>query len=238
MCIMNNTGEKVLLIVPAYNEEKNIVKVIDHIIRNYPDYDYIVVNDGSRDHTSQLCHERGYRIIDLPVNLGLAGAFQTGMKYAYCKGYSYAIQFDADGQHMAEYIDAILEEIKKGYDIVIGSRFVTHKKPHCLRMFGSNLISMAIWLSTGNKIKDPTSGMRMFNRKMICEFAQNLNYGPEPDTISYLLKNGAKVSEVQVKMRERTEGESYLKAGKAVQYMAHMLCSILFIQSFRRKNGR
>lgn len=226
---------EVLLIIPAYNEEKNIEKVIDHIRNDYPQYDYVIVNDGSKDNTSKICHERGYNIIDLPVNLGLAGAFQTGMRYANEKGYDYAIQFDADGQHLVEYVGDILEEIKKGYDVIIGSRFVNEKKPFSMRMLGSKMISSAIWLSTGTKIMDPTSGMRMFNRKMIREFALNLNYGPEPDTISYLLKNGVKISEVQVKMKERLEGESYLSAGKAIQYMARMLCSILLIQSFRKK---
>lgn len=238
---MKKTGagkSEVLLIIPAYNEEKNIERVTEHIRTAYPEYDYVIVNDGSKDDTSRICHARGYNIIDLPVNLGLAGAFQTGMKYAYEKGYDFAIQFDADGQHLVEYVEDILREIKKGYDVIIGSRFVTKKKPFNMRMLGSNMISFAIWLSTGNRIADPTSGMRMFNRKMIREFAVNLNYGPEPDTISYLLKNGARISEVQVKMEERMEGQSYLSAGKAIMYMARMLCSILLIQSFRKKDGR
>lgn len=238
---MKKTGEKknsVILVIPAYNEEKNIEKVTDHIQKEYPQYDYVIINDGSKDNTSKICHDRGYNIIDLPVNLGLAGAFQTGMKYAYQKGYDYAIQFDADGQHLVEYVEDILREIKQGYDVIIGSRFVTEKKPFNMRMLGSNMIYFAIWISTGTKISDPTSGMRMFNRKMIREFAVKLNYGPEPDTISYLLKNGARVSEVQVKMEERMEGKSYLSAGKAIQYMARMLCSILLIQSFRKKGKR
>lgn len=105
-------------------------------------------------------------------------------------------------------------------------------------MLGSNLISFAMYLTTGKKIKDPTSGMRMFNRKMIQEFALSLNYGPEPDTLSYLLKNGASVSEVQVTMQERIAGESYLKMGASVSYMARMLTSILVIQNFRKRTVR
>lgn len=235
--LFHKTGEsmKKLIIIPAYNEEMNIVRVVDEIRGKYSQYDYVVVNDGSKDNTAKVCMEHGYELIDLPVNLGLAGAFQTGVKYAYQKGYDYVIQFDADGQHKTEYIDEILQEIEKGYDIVIGSRFVSKKKPFSLRMFGSNMISIAMKITTGKTIKDPTSGMRMFNKQMIEEFALNMNYGPEPDTISYLMKQGATISEVQVEMDERVEGESYLNFSRSMSYMLRMLISILFIQSFRKR---
>ena len=226
---------KCLVIIPAYNEEENIVRVVENLKNNYPMYDYIVINDGSADGTARICRERGYELVDLPVNLGLAGAFQTGLKYAYRKGYDYAIQFDADGQHRPEFIGPMLEKIREGYDIVIGSRFVTEKKPQSMRMLGSNLISAAMKLTTGRRVKDPTSGMRMFNKKMIAEFALNLNYGPEPDTVSYLLKQGATIAEVQVEMDERIAGESYLNMTKAMMYMLRMLLSILFIQNFRKR---
>lgn len=226
---------KVLVIIPAYNEEKSIKRVVDNLIQNYPEYDYVVVNDGSRDHTVDICKEEGYRYLNLPVNLGLAGAFQTGMKYAYQMGYDYAIQFDADGQHRPEYIAPILNKMEEGYDIVIGSRFVEEKKPASLRMFGSAMISAAIRLTTGKKVKDPTSGMRMFNRNLIEEFALNINYGPEPDTVSYLIKNGAKVAEVQAHMDERLEGQSYLTLTRSAKYMLRMITSILLIQNFRKR---
>ena len=226
---------KCLVIIPAYNEEENIVRVVENLKNNYPMYDYIVINDGSAYGTARICRERGYELLDLPVNLGLAGAFQTGLKYAYRKGYDYAIQFDADGQHRPEFIGPMLEKIREGYDIVIGSRFVTEKKPHSMRMLGSNLISAAMKLTTGRRVKDPTSGLRMFNKKMIAEFALNLNYGPEPDTVSYLLKQGATIAEVQVEMDERIAGESYLNMTKAMMYMLRMLLSILFIQNFRKR---
>lgn len=226
---------KVLVIIPAYNEEKSIKRVVDNLIQNYPEYDYVVVNDGSRDHTVDICKEEGYRYLNLPVNLGLAGAFQTGMKYAYQMGYDYAIQFDADGQHRPEYIAPILSKMEEGYDIVIGSRFVEEKKPASLRMLGSAMISAAIRLTTGKKVKDPTSGMRMFNRKLIEEFALNINYGPEPDTVSYLIKNGAKVAEVQAHMDERLEGQSYLTLTRSAKYMLRMITSILLIQNFRKR---
>ena len=226
---------KCLVIIPAYNEEENIVRVVENLKNNYPMYDYIVINDGSSDSTAKICRKNGYELVDLPVNLGLAGAFQTGLKYAYRNGYDYAIQFDADGQHRPEFIAPMLDKIQEGYDIVIGSRFVTEKKPHSLRMLGSNLISMAMKLTTGRRVKDPTSGMRMFNKKMIAEFALNMNYGPEPDTVSYLLKQGATIAEVQVEMDERIAGESYLNLTKSMMYMLRMLLSILLIQNFRKR---
>ena len=226
---------KCLVIIPAYNEEENIARVVENLKNNYPMYDYVVVNDGSADSTAKICRKHGYELLDLPVNLGLAGAFQTGLKYAYRKGYDYAIQFDADGQHRPEYIAPMLEKIREGYDIVIASRFVNKKKPHTLRMLGSNMISAAMKLTTGRRVKDPTSGMRMFNKKMIAEFALNLNYGPEPDTVSYLLKQGATIAEVQAEMDERIAGESYLNMTKSMMYMLRMLLSILFIQNFRKR---
>ena len=226
---------KCLVIIPAYNEEENIVRVVENLKNNYPMYDYVVINDGSADSTAKICRKYGYELVDLPVNLGLAGAFQTGLKYAYRKGYDYAIQFDADGQHRPEFIAPMLDKIQEGYDIVIASRFVTEKKPHSLRMLGSNLTSAAMKLTTGHRVKDPTSGMRLFNKKMIAEFALNMNYGPEPDTISYLLKQGATIAEVQAKMDERIAGESYLNMTKSMMYMLRMLLSILFIQNFRTR---
>ena len=221
---------RLLIVIPAYNEEENIVRVVDDLTRRFPQYDYVVVNDGSRDKTAALCRAHGYRLIDLPVNLGLAGAFQTGLRYAADNGYDCAMQLDADGQHRPEYIPAMLEELEDGADIVIGSRFLTVKKPKTLRMVGSYIISWSIRLTTGRAICDPTSGMRLFNRAMVEEFAQNLNYGPEPDTISYLIKNGAAVKEVQVEMGERIAGHSYLTMMKSVQYMVKMAIAILLIQ--------
>lgn len=230
--------KSVLVIIPAYNEQDNIKRVVDNLIQNYPQYDYVVVNDGSKDDTKKICIENGYRLLDLPVNLGLAGGFQAGMKYAYQKGYDYAIQFDADGQHRPEYIEPIVKKMDEGYDIVIGSRFVEKKKDSSLRMIGSRLISFAIKLTTGIKINDPTSGMRMYNKAMIKECAMNINYGPEPDTVSFLLKNGAKVAEVQAEMDERIAGESYLNAINSIKYMIRMMISIVVIQNFRKRGQK
>lgn len=224
-----------LIIIPAYNEQDNIVRVVKNLIDNYPEYDYVVVNDGSRDNTANLCKENKFNLIDLPINLGLAGAFQAGMKYAHKNEYKYALQFDGDGQHRPEFIGEMLNEMGNDYDIVIGSRFVKEKKPTSARMLGSRLISFAIKLTTGKKITDPTSGMRLFNKEMIKEFATSMNYGPEPDTVAFLIKNKRKVSEVQVKMDERIAGESYLNFTRSIKYMIKMGFSIMLIQFFRKK---
>ncbi len=229
---------KLLMVIPAYNEEDNIIGVVKNIKEKYPEYDYIIVNDGSTDHTSRRCHRNGFEVLDLPVNLGLAGAFQAGLKYAYNKDYDCVIQFDADGQHRPEYIRKMLEKMEEGYDIVIGSRFVEENKPWNLRMLGSRMITSAILLTTGKHLADPTSGMRMFNKTMIKEFAVNMNYGPEPDTISYLMKQGASVAEVQVEMDERTIGNSYLGITRSMMYMLRMMISILIIQSFRKRDDK
>lgn len=227
-----------LVVIPAYNEALNIERVVNRLTREFPQFDYVVVNDGSRDNTADICRKNGYQLIDLPVNLGLSGCFQTGLKYAYESGYSYVIQFDGDGQHRPEYIEMMRDKMAEGYDIVIGSRFVTEKKPKSLRMLGSAMIGFAMRLTTGVKVKDPTSGMRMFNSRLMEEFAVSLNYGPEPDTVSYLLKQGARIAEVQVKMDERIQGESYLNLANSMKYMAKMLVSILFIQNFRKRDKR
>ena len=227
---------KCLIIIPAYNEAENIEQVVDRLTKEYPQYDYVVVNDGSKDETAAICRKRGYNLVDLKVNTGLAGAFQTGMKYAYALGYDCAIQFDGDGQHNPDYIAAMIAKMEQeNLDIVIGSRFVTEKKPISARMIGNTLIEGCILLTTGKRVKDPTSGMRLFNRRMIKKLAYSMNYGPEPDTIAYLINCGAKVAECQVAMNERTAGESYLNFARTIRYMTTVCCSILILQWFRKK---
>lgn len=225
---------KTLIIIPAFNEAENIERVVDNLIENYPQYDYLIINDGSSDNTGDICQKRGYRFVSHPVNLGLAGAFRTGMMYAKRHDYDCAVQFDGDGQHDPLYIEPMIKEIEAGYDIVIGSRFVSEKKPVTPRMIGNNLIEGCIILTTWKKIKDPTSGMRMFNKRMIKKLANAVDLGPEPDTIALLYRKGAKIKEIQVKIRERIAGKSYLTAAKSINYMARMMISILFLQWFRK----
>lgn len=225
---------KVLLIIPAYNEEKNIKRVIENLKVNLPNCDYIIINDCSTDQTAQVCEQNNYNYIDLPVNLGLAGAVQAGYKYAYENDYDVAIQYDGDGQHRAEYIPLLVHEIENGANVVIGSRFVNVRKPYNLRMIGSRLIAFSIKITTGVNVKDPTSGMRAIDKKLIKEFAYKMNYPPEPDTIAYQLQKGATIKEIQVEMDERIEGQSYLGLVNSIKYMMRMLTSILLIQGFRK----
>lgn len=226
---------RLLVIIPAYNEEESILATVGKLKAACPQYDYLVVNDGSADATAAVCEAHGLRLLNLPVNLGLAGAVQAGMKYAYRHGYDAAVQFDADGQHRPEYLPGMLARLEKGCDIVIGSRFVEKKKPRSMRMLGSALIAFAIRITTGTWLGDPTSGMRMYNHAMIRLFATQLNIGPEPDTIAYLIQSGAQVAEVQVEMRERMAGESYLNPIRSAAYMLEQGISIVLFQKFRRK---
>ena len=226
-----------LIIIPAYNEAENIERVVNNLIENYPQYDYVVVNDGSSDDTRKICAKKGYNLLDLPINVGLAGAIRAGIRYANYHGYDYAVQIDGDGQHDPKYIKDMLEKMRSAQaDIVIGSRFKEKKKPHSMRMLGSRIISGAIKLTTGGKkIEDVTSGMRLFNKRMIKNFGYNMHYSPEPDTIAYLLNCGIKIEEIQVEMYERIAGTSYLNLKNSVWYMLKMLFSILVFQWVRSR---
>lgn len=225
---------RVLAIIPAFNEEESLERTVDELKRIAPSVDFIVINDGSTDGTGEVCSRNGYPVITMPVNCGLTIGFQTGMKYALRSGYDIAVQFDADGQHRPEYIEPMLQEMqKRSCDIVIGSRFIDAKKDLSPRMLGSRLISGIIRVTTGKTISDPTSGLRMFDREMIAEFARDSFLNPEPESIAYLIRKGASVSEVPVQMREREAGESYLSLTKSVSYMVRACTSILFVQWFR-----
>ena len=225
---------KLLIIIPAYNEAENIERVVDDLIQNYPQYDYLIINDGSRDATREICRRKHYRFVDLPINVGLTDGVQTGMMYAYRHGYDYALQFDGDGQHDPRYIADMLEAMME-CDICVASRFVDQKKPKGLRMLGSNIIQFTLKLTTRKTVKDPTSGMRMFNRATMKAMAEHADYGPEPDTLAHLIRSGARVKEVQVEMHERIAGESYLSFSRSIKYMLHMCFSIMFIQWCRKK---
>lgn len=225
--------KKLLLIIPAYNEAENIERVISGL---KGEYDYIIANDGSIDDTVKICREKHYNILDIPINLGLAGAFQTAMQYAYEKGYDYAVQFDGDGQHRSEYISGMLRLAEeKEYNIVIGSRFIANKKPFNSRMIGSRIISVLIKLVTGVKIQDPTSGMRLFDRSVMKRMAYEANMAPEPDTVAYFIKCGARVGEYPVEMGGRESGESYLNFSNSIKYMWRICFSIALLHTVRER---
>lgn len=229
---------KVLLIIPAYNEEANILKTCTDIKKYSKKFDFIVINDGSKDKTGEICRENKLPCINLVHNLGIGGAVQTGYKYAYENGYDIAVQFDGDGQHEVKYVEDIIKPILEGQaDFVIGSRFVSDLsefKSTGMRRFGIKVISFFIKLFTGVKIYDTTSGFRAMNKKIIKEFARYYpTEYPEPVSTTELLKKGYQVEEIPVKMKDREGGVSSIRAWKNAYYMLNVILSI-FVVSIRR----
>ena len=216
--------EKTLVIIPAFNEAENIIKTVEDIRENAPGCDYVVINDCSTDDTEKICRENGYEVISLPVNLGIGGAVQTGYRFAARRGYERAIQFDGDGQHPASYIDKLMECMDKdeSVDMVIGSRFIEKDgfQSSKLRRLGIGYFTKLIKLLTGVEITDPTSGMRLVNRRLIEHFAADYprDY-PEPDSEVSILRKGYKIREVPVVMREREGGKSSISIKAGFYYM-------------------
>ena len=236
---------KVLLIIPAYNEEKCILKTYNKVMeynkKNNSKYDVIVINDGSRDNTENILIKNSIPYITLINNLGIGGAVQTGYKYASENNYDIAVQFDADGQHDVNYVKNIIKPIIDGQaDLVIGSRFIDKNssefKSTKMRRLGIKIISFFIKLVTKKKIYDVTSGFRACNKDIINEFKNNypLEY-PEPVSSVNIIKNGYKIKEVPVKMNEREDGVSSIKSWKNIYYMINVILSILIIGMRRYK---
>lgn len=220
---------KTLVIIPAYNESKNIEPLIKNLSQY--DYDYLVINDCSKDNTEEILKNNNINHLSLPINLGLAGVTRVGFKYGKDFDYDCVINIDGDGQHPPKYIHSLIKEIEAGSDYVVGSRFVTEKKPFNLRMLGSRILCFLIKLKTGKTVTDPTSGMRALGKKVINEFADSMNFYAEPDALCYLLHKKYKVKEVQVDMKEREEGVSYFSSPfKSIYFMLCEIISILFIQ--------
>ena len=237
--------KKLLVIIPAFNEAKNISNTVNSIKSLESEYcliDYIVINDCSTDYTEEVCVQNNFNHINLPLNLGIGGAVQTGYKYALYNNYDYAIQFDGDGQHDVNYIEKLISELEKGVDLVIGSRYineVSEFKSTKIRRVGKSILSFLIKMFTGKKVTDPTSGFRGCNRKIIELFANSypIDY-PEPDTIAYVLKKGYKVFEVPVKMNERINGSSSINAIKSIYYMIKVSLAIIITALSTKKENK
>ncbi len=228
---MKDEKNRRLVIIPAYNEEDNILNIVAEIKKKAPDFDYVVVNDHSIDDTIRKCREMKINVIDLPINLGIGGAVQTGYKYAYIKNYDYAVQLDGDGQHDPAYLEMMLDRIvDNNADMIIGSRFIEKKgfQSSATRRFGIRYFTVVIRLLTGSVITDPTSGFRMVNRKIIEKFAKNYpgDY-PEPESIVSVLKTGGRVIEVPVEMRERQGGVSSINIKRSIYYMVKVTIAII-----------
>lgn len=222
---------KKLVILPAYNEGNNIKNTVEDIISCAPGYDYVVINDCSTDNTAEVCEENHIPYIDLPVNLGIGGAVQTGYRYASEHGYEIAVQLDGDGQHDASFIREMEKELlRKQADMVIGSRFIKKEgfQSSRLRRLGIAFFSRLIRLCTGTRIADPTSGFRMVGKELIDSFAKEYprDY-PEPESIVSVIRQKKKIVEIPVIMRERQGGISSISLFKSVYYMVKVTLAIL-----------
>ena len=236
---------KILMIIPAYNEQENIKETVQKIKDHKKELHYVVINDGSTDNTEQILKENNINHVKLINNLGIGGAVQTGYKYAYENNYDIAIQFDGDGQHDVNYVEKICEPLINGQaDMCIGTRYLDKSSSKFqstfMRRLGANIISVFIKIFAGKKITDPTSGFRAVNRRVIEEFAQNypIEY-PEPESTVSLLVNGYKVQEVPVSMNERKGGVSSIRLWKTVDYMLKVVLAIIIDSiSFRKRGGK
>lgn len=236
---------KVLLIIPAYNEEENILNTVNNIKKYSEEIEYIVINDGSTDNTEEILKENNINHIKLVNNLGIGGAVQTGYKYAYENGYDIAIQFDGDGQHDVSYVPKICAPLIEGQaDMVIGTRYLDKSESKFqstfMRRLGANVISACIKIFTRKKITDPTSGFRAASKKVIEEFAREYpKEYPEPESTVSLLVNGYTVKEIPVSMNERVGGTSSIRLWKTVDYMAKVVLAIIIDSiSFRRRRKK
>ena len=230
---------KKLIIIPAYNESECIEKTIENIQKNAKDVDYIIINDCSTDNTREICERNGFHIINLPVNLGIGGAVQTGYIYGIRYGYDMAVQVDGDGQHDAAFLQKMADCLEEtGADMVIGSRFIEKQgfQSTGARRIGIRFFTWLIRLMTGKTVTDPTSGLRMVNRKIMAEFAKDYpkDY-PEPETAVTVLHCGMKIEEIPVVMKERAGGVSSISMKKSVYYMVKVSMAIIIERMRRRK---
>lgn len=230
---------KKIVIIPAYNEISNIEFTVNDIREHAPGFDYVIINDCSQDGTMRYCAERGMNIINLPVNLGIGGAVQTGYLYAWRNGYDIAVQFDGDGQHDAGYLNEMADYMEANHaDMVIGSRFIKKEgfQSTGLRRFGIKYFSVLIYLMTGKTVLDVTSGMRMVNRDVMKIYSEDypVDY-PEPESVVTILNMGKKVCEVPVVMRERQGGVSSISPRKSVYYMVKVTLAILMERLRKRR---
>lgn len=231
--------DKILLIIPAFNEGKNLPNLVTNINKEACDYDTLIVNDYSTDNTGEIAKDLGVNVINLPCNLGIGGAVQTGYKYAYENGYDYAIQVDGDGQHDPMYLELLHKKIKEGYNFVIGSRFIEKKgfQSTFTRRVGIQFFYHLIKILSREKITDATSGFRIADRSVIKLFSQYYpsDY-PEPETIMLLIKNNFKIAEIPVVMKERENGKSSIDLIKSVYYMIKVTLAII-LSYFSKKRS-
>ncbi|MDE7177650.1 MAG: glycosyltransferase family 2 protein [Lachnospiraceae bacterium] len=230
---------RVLIIIPAYNEEENIAEVIEHLTSQLTEetldarlsVDYLIINDGSTDSTLDICNRRHFHYLNLPINLGIGGAVQAGYIYAARNGYDVAVQMDGDGQHDIAYLGDMLKPLLEDEaDIVIGSRFLKKEgfQSSLTRRMGIKVLSLLILLTTGKRIMDVTSGYRAVNKRFIDIYANDYptDY-PEPEAIVTAIMHRGRIMEVPVRMRAREGGSSSITSWKSVYYMIKVTLAIL-----------
>ncbi|MBI1761018.1 MAG: glycosyltransferase family 2 protein [Acidobacteria bacterium] len=228
---------RILFIIPAYNERANLPAVAADLRAYYPDAELAVVNDNSTDDTAEITRSLGLTLLDLPCNLGIGGAVQTGLLYAARGAYDIAIQFDGDGQHCADQVERLLQAVQAdGCDAAIGSRFLVPSDYHppLFRRIGIAIFRLVNSLVLQRTITDNTSGFRAYNRAAIQFLAREYPYDyPEPESVVTLCRQGYRVQEVPVRMRERQNGHSSITFWRSIYYMFKVLLAI-FVGATRR----
>ena len=226
---------RVLVIVPAYNEAKNLPRVLRSLKEHAPEADVCVVDDGSTDDTADVARSHGVTVLRAPINLGIGGAMQTGYLWAARHGYDAAIQIDGDGQHDPAYIGAALEPLaEERADIVIGSRFIEKKeggfRSTAVRRLGIRYLCWLLFLTNRVRVTDPTSGFRVAGRRAIELYAKSYpsDY-PEPEAIAVAQRSGLRVAEVPVRMDAREHGKSSINSLRALYYFVKVSLSILLL---------
>jgi glycosyltransferase involved in cell wall biosynthesis len=234
---------KLLVIIPAFNEQDSISSVVTSLKQAIPQADYVVINDSSTDNTEKICKDNHYNYISLPDNLGIGGGVQTGYKYALMNDYDIAVQMDGDGQHDPRYIKALIKPIEESQaDMVVGSRFIekTGFQSTSSRRLGINFLKWLIYLCCGVKVSDTTSGFRACGKGLIAYFAvQYAQDYPEPEAIIAAVINGFKIKEVPVEMLERQGGKSSINTFESIYYMIKVSLAIIVyrISNLKKMEG-
>ena len=230
-------NKRIAVIIPAYNEERTVGEVVRGVKALGQGFDVVVINDSSRDRTAQSAEAAGATVIELPYNLGIGGAVQTGFKYAVINGYDGCVQADGDGQHPPEEIAKLVGPLfTDGYDIVIGSRFVGQTKYRVpfMRAIGIRIISIFLKMVSGMTVKDTTSGFRALNSRAMAFFANEYPQDyPEPESLLFAHKKKFRVKEVSIEMRDREHGISSITPFRAGYYMAKVLLAMT-VDLFRK----
>ena len=223
-------NKRIIVIIPAYNEERTVGEVVRGVKALGQGFDVVVINDSSRDKTAQSAEAAGATVIELPYNLGIGGAVQTGFKYAVMNGYDGCVQVDGDGQHPPEEITKLLDPLfVDDYDIVIGSRFIgqtTYRVPF-MRALGIRIISIFLKVVCGMSVKDTTSGFRALNRRAMAFFAMDYPQDyPEPESLLFAHRKKFKVMEISIEMKDREHGVSSITPFRAAYYMTKVLLAM------------